>query len=201
MGILLFNPKYLIVWETFDKNGLKIVLFNEEFWDVFIKDLIMIRLGLVGYHLAKLALIGSGSKYRCSKWFFIVFVVLLLYILLNVIFWFFSLNFYICLEDTFVANDELVNKLYEACCRWSLVIIDGKAILKYLLNNEVSIIPLVIFARILRISVDFQGPDVRLDLMRILTVEWIALRGEIVQAASERPDVNLGGKLVLLAAF
>lgn len=86
MGILLFNPKYLIVWETFDKNGLKIVLFNEEFWDVFVKDLIMIRLGLVGYHLAKLALIGSGSKYRCSKWFFIVFVVLLLYILLNVIF-------------------------------------------------------------------------------------------------------------------
>lgn len=64
-----------------------------------------------------------------------------------------------------------------------------------------SVIPLVIFARILRISVDFQGPDVRLDLMRILAVEWIALRGEIVQATTERPDVDLGGKLVLLAAF
>ena len=37
--------------------------------------------------------------------------------------------------------------------------------------------------------------------MRILAVEWIALRGEVVQAASEGPDVHFRSKLVLLAAF
>lgn len=64
-----------------------------------------------------------------------------------------------------------------------------------------SIIPLVVFARILRVSIDFQRSDVRLDFMGILTVEWIALRGEIVEAAPERPNVNFGSELVLLAAF
>ena len=157
----------------------------------------MIRLCLVGYHLAKPSFIGSWSKYRC----FIVFTVLLLHVLLNVIFWFFSLILDICLEDISVTNDELVNKLNEACRRWSLVIIDGKAILEYLLNYEMSIIPLVVFARILRVSIDFQRSDVRLDFMGILAVEWIALRGEIVEAAPERPNVNFGSELVLLAAF
>ena len=64
-----------------------------------------------------------------------------------------------------------------------------------------SIIPFVIFARILRISIDFQGSDVGLDFMGVLAVEWIALRGEIVQAAPEGPNINLRSEFVLLAAL
>ena len=85
---------------------------------------------------------------------FFVFMVLLLLCLRENDPLFLSLGLDILLEDLLVANNELVDQLHEAGSRRSLVVIDGKAILEYLLYNEMPIITLVIFARILRISID-----------------------------------------------
>lgn len=73
----------------------------------------------------------------------------------NGILLFLALDFDVGLEDIFVTNDELVNEFDEADCRGSLVVIDCKAVLEYLLDNEMSIVAFVIFARILRVSINF----------------------------------------------
>ena len=57
----------------------------------------------------------------------------------------------------------------------------------------------VVSADVFFVSVEDSVSDVVLDFSWVGAVEWVSFGGEVVQAATKRPNVYLGAQLVLLA--
>ena len=80
-----------------------------------------------------------------------------------------------------------------------MIDVEGQAVGQKLLDQEMARELLVVHTDVFFVTVDAPASDVVLYLVGIGSIEWVSLRRQVVQAAAEGPDIDLGRKVVLLS--